>query len=768
MTSPSPNPLYTLLAHFADQGASDLFLHEGRPPAVRLHGEVRTLEKPPISQRSLEALICDAAGDAAYQNFLLKGDLDTGWTLPDGRRYRFNVSRQQGRLAVVARAVPSGALDAKDLGIPQAVMDFAGLARGLVLVTGATGSGKSTTMAAMVHRINQDRPVHIVTIEDPIEFVHHDATARVSQREIGGDTQSFAQALRHVLRQSPDVIVIGELRDAETMAVAIAASLTGHLVFASLHTTDATQSVQRILNDFPEHIRAQVSLDLSLGLKGIVSQRLVPRADRAGRVLAAEILTVTPSAARLLREQRIEDLRDLMQGHRGPEMQTFNASLLDLYRRGLVQFETGKGYATHPDEFALLARGMSTGVASLGTADEKGLISKDLDMKALLGRAEELRSSDLHLAAGRPPIVRIDGTLRALSKRPLSDADVRMLLYSIMNGRQRSLYDIEREVDFAIAVDGGRRFRVNAYHQKGRMAAALRAIPNKPPDAKSLGIPETVLDLAKRPQGLLLVVGPTGAGKSTTLACLLNRINRTRACRIITIEDPVEYVHDSITATIDQREVFSDTKSFASALKYILRQDPDVILIGEMRDLETISSALTAAETGHLVLATLHANDAVQAIDRIIDVFPSHQQAQARTMVANSLLAVVSQRLLQRREGRGRVAAFEILLSNPAVRNQIRDEKLHQVLSTMERSAREGMITMDYAMKRLYENGDVRYEDALRYMQNTKLLTQPGGSREPPAAPQRSAETQRSESATASSRSETAKPSSGRRFPWNR
>jgi len=754
-------PLHALLTRQADAGVSDLFLHEGRKPAVRMHGKVVNIDHPVTSRQSLKALIREAAGAVPFDRFMLEGDLDTGWSLPDGRRFRFNASRQQGRLALVARAVPSGAIDHVRLGIPPAAMAFAELHRGLVLITGATGSGKSTTLAALVHRINTTRPVHIVTIEDPIEYVHHDSMARISQREVGGDTISFHAALKHVLRQSPDVIVIGELRDAQTMAVAIAASLTGHLVFASLHTTDTTQSVQRILNDFPDHLRGQVALDLSLGLKGIVSQRLVPRSDKAGRALATEVLTVTPSAARLLREQRIDDLRDLMGGHRSGDMQTFNKSLLDLFRSGHISFDTGKGYATHPDEFALMARGMSTGIATMGSTSLDKAASAELDMKGLLGRAEDLRASDLHLAAGRPPIVRIDGELKAINKVPLTDADVRMLLYSIMNGRQRTQFDIEREVDFAIAIDGGRRFRVNAYHQKGRMAAALRAIPSAIPDAEKLGLPNTVLDLGTRPQGLLLVVGPTGAGKSTTLACLLDRINRTRACRIITIEDPVEYVHESRKATVDQREVYADTKSFSAALKYILRQDPDVILVGEMRDLETISSALTAAETGHLVLATLHANDAVQSIDRIIDVFPSHQQSQARAMLASALLGIVSQRLLQRKEVSGRIAAFEILLANSAVRAQIRDEKLHQIISTMERSAGEGMVTMDNAMKTLYESGEIRYEDAIRFMRNPKVLRPPSAaSTSPPSLPP---QVQRDRS----QRPEST-PSPGRRFPWSR
>ncbi len=766
MTPEPSQPILHLLANLAASGASDLFVHEGRAPAARIHGIVRTLDAPPTAREAIAHLLEQAAGAEAMERFRATGDLDTGWSLPDGRRFRFNASRQQGRLAIVARAVPSGALDPNQLAIPPSALAFTELQRGLVLVTGATGSGKSTTLAALIHQINATRPVHIVTIEDPIEYVHHDVTARVTQREIGGDTASFGTALRHVLRQSPDVIVIGELRDADTMAVALSASLTGHLVFASLHTTDATQTLQRILNDFPEHLRGQVALDLSLGLRGIVSQRLVPNAERNGRVLAAEVLTVTPAASRLLREQRVDDLRDLMATARSSEMQTFNGALLDLYRAGRIDFETGRGYATHPDEFALMARGMSTGVASLGREDDGATLDADLDMKGLLGRAEELRASDLHLAAGRPPIVRIDGDLHRLSARPLSDADVRMLLYSIMNGRQRSQYDIEREVDFAIAVDNGRRFRVNAYHQKGRMAAALRAIPSTPPDARDLNIPEVVLDLGTRPQGLLLVVGPTGAGKSTTLACLLDRVNRTRPCRIITIEDPVEYVHESQMATVDQRELYADTRSFSAALKFILRQDPDVILVGEMRDLETISSALTAAETGHLVLATLHANDAVQAIDRVIDVFPAHQQGQARAMLASCLLGVVSQRLLPRREGSGRVGAFEILIGNSAVRAQIRDEKLHQILSTIERSAGEGMVTMDFAMKRLYEEGEVRYEDAVRFMRNAALLKPPVGNRptmadpiaRPPIRPE----------ARPEPRPDPTPPPAGRRFPWNR
>jgi twitching motility protein PilT len=368
---------------------------------------------------------------------------------------------------------------------------------------------------------------------------------------------------------------------------------------------------------------------------------------------------------------------------------------------------------------------MSTGVLTFGGGSSP-VADVGFDMRGLLQLVLERKASDLHLTSGRPPILRVGGGLEAAGELDLSDSDMRTLLYSIMTERQRTTYELERETDFALALDDGRRFRVNAYFQKGRMAAALRAIPGAVPDADKLGLPEELLEMGSSPHGLLLVVGPTGSGKSTTLACLIDRINRTRKCRIITIEDPVEYSHQSIMATVDQRELFSDTQSFAAALKFILRQDPDVILVGEMRDYETISAVLTAAETGHLVLATMHSNDAIQAIDRIVDVFHAHQQGQARAQLAASLLGVVSQRLLPKKGGVGLVPAFEMMVATPAIRNLIREEKMHQARGTMEASRRDGMRTMDQALREVYESGQVEYEDVLRYLVNSRSIPVPG------------------------------------------
>jgi twitching motility protein PilT len=711
--------LHRLLASMASWGASDLFLAQSRPPAVRVAGTVVPIDVPPLSHTMLQGMVEEIAPPNRLKEFERTGDLDAGYSLPDGSRFRFNLARQRGTLHLVARALPQSSLEFDRLGLPSLCRRAATLQRGLFLVTGASGSGKSTTLAAIVHHINQNRRCHVVTIEDPIEFIHHDQRARITQREVGQDTESFHAALRSVLRQSPDVIVLGEMRDLETMRVAIQAALTGHLVLATLHTMDATQTVQRILTYFPEEARRQAAHDLATCLQGVMSQRLVPTADGKSRVLAWESLAMTPPARRFIEDLEVEELYDLMRASNDEDMQTYTQTLLQHYRAGSITHDAARAHATNPDEFSLLAQGMSnTGTGKVGIPE---LANTGLNMKSLLEVVSHHGASDLHVTVGRPPILRVDGSLRALDVPPLSLADMRVLLFSVMSSSQRTHYEIQREIDFALALDDGSRFRVNAYFQRNQMAASLRSIASVIPDPVALGLPPAVIALADRPQGLLLVVGPTGSGKSTTLACLLDRINTYRSCRIITVEDPIEFVHQGKLATVDQREVDADTRSFAAALKYVLRQDPDVILVGEMRDLETVSAALTAAETGHLVLATLHTNDAIQAIDRVIDVFPAHQQSQVRSVLSAALLGVVSQRLLPR-VGGGRVGVFEVMVANPALRALIRDNKMHQAQSIMEASTADGMVTMDRALKDLLAARRISQEDAMRYTRNPRTL----------------------------------------------
>ncbi len=689
--------------------ASDLFISVGKPVAARVLGAIRELEATLVTPADMESFLQAHLSEAARQRFEQERDLDIGVSMGDRERYRLNLYFQRGHACMAIRRVPVGELGFADLHIPAAVRLLAEQARGLVLITGSTGSGKSTTMAAMLNHINSSFERHIVTIEDPIEFIHLDKRSVVSQREVGGDTRDFNSALRHVVRQNPDVIFIGEMRDLETIRMALSAAMTGHLVVTTLHTVDVMQTLERILNYFPTEMRDQVAQDLSLALAGVVCQRLLAGADGQSRVPVFEILTGTPLAKRCLAQRTLEQLPEVLKSSEADGMITFTRSLVQRCQEGLLTVEAAAAGATNRDEFLLAAQGMETGIDSLrGLQDDSG---QGLSMKKLLRDAVRYNASDLLLTVGSPPMLRIDGSMRGFEMPELAAGDTRRLLFSVLSASQRANFETDREVDFALSIkerfgleeglDTDCRFRVNGYYQKGCVAAAFRLIPQRIPVADELRIPAVVMRLAQRLQGLILVTGPTGHGKSTTLACMIDEINRQRSCHIVTIEDPIEFVHSSRVAVIDQREVNADTLSFDNGLKYVLRQAPDVILIGEMRDPETISAALTAAETGHLVLATLHTNDCTQTMDRIIDVFPADRQNQVRTQLAASLEAVVSQRLLPRKDGKGRVAAFEIMLGTTAVRSQIRDKRTHQLLGVMETATKDGMVTMDRALKDL-------------------------------------------------------------------
>lgn len=350
-----------------------------------------------------------------------------------------------------------------------------------------------------------------------------------------------------------------------------------------------------------------------------------------------------------------------------------------------------------------------------------------MQLESLFELVAKQNASDLLISAGAPPMLRVNGRLYRTRNDALTAEDCKKLIYSALSPEQRKKFEEEKELDFSFAVGRKHRFRVNVYYQKQSVTAAFRPIPEKIPSLDKLGLPEIVETLAQRKQGLILVTGPTGHGKTTTQASIIDLINKNRECHIITVEDPIEFVHTHKKSIVDQREVGSDTNGFNEALKYVLRQDPDVILIGEMRDLETIQAALRAAETGHLVMATLHTNDAIQTVDRVIDVFPAAQQQQIRFMLSMTLLAVVSQRLIARADSDGRVLATEILLNNTAVANLIREGKTHQVYSIMETNYKEGMSTMDRSVKELYMEGIISYDDACAHVQNTKTIMDVSG-----------------------------------------
>lgn len=332
----------------------------------------------------------------------------------------------------------------------------------------------------------------------------------------------------------------------------------------------------------------------------------------------------------------------------------------------------------------------------------------------LLRMMIEKNASDLHITTGSPPRLRIDGKLVNIDHPPLTPADTKALCYSVLTDAQKHKFEESNELDLSFGIKGISRFRANIFMQRGAVAGAFRTIPFEIRGFKELGLPEITNEIVKKPRGLVLVTGPTGSGKSTTLAAIVDKINSERSDHIITIEDPIEYLHPHKKCLINQREINSDTESFRTALRYVLRQDPDVVLIGEMRDLETIEAALTVSETGHLTLATLHTNSAIQTINRIIDVFPPHQQEQIRVQLSFVLEGIFAQQLIPRKSGQGRVLAVEVLIPNPAIRNLIREDKIHQIYSMMQTGqATHGMQTMNQSLFDLYMRGLISYEDAV-------------------------------------------------------
>lgn len=345
-----------------------------------------------------------------------------------------------------------------------------------------------------------------------------------------------------------------------------------------------------------------------------------------------------------------------------------------------------------------------------------------MDIMELLAFATKESASDVHISSGEPPMIRIHGDMRKIDMPPLMREDVHTVLYNILNDQQRKAYEEHYELDFAIAITGVGRFRVNAFLQNRGESIVFRTIPEKIPLLEQLNMPPIVAELTKKEKGLILLTGPTGSGKSTALAAMLDLINREYKCHILTIEDPIEFVHKSKNSLVNQRELGSNTHSFANALRSALREDPDVILVGEMRDLETISLALTAAETGHLVLATLHTSSAPKTIDRIIDVFPAEQQQQIRTMLSESLQAVIAQQLIKRKEGLGRIAALEIMIGTPAVRNLIRENKIAQIPSALQTGRQHGMQTMDQALLDLCRNSLVSKESIRNFVSTPSAL----------------------------------------------
>ena len=725
--------IHTLLQHAITLKASDLFIAATKQPYFRVKGLVTPLEETStLSEETVSAFRKAVLGEKNEATYQLCGAYDISYTLSKQERFRLNFFATLQGSAFVARPLClGGTLFVNDLHLPTTLLSLCEQPRGLILVVGATGSGKSTTLATLVNHINRTANKHILTLEDPIEFLHEDIHSLISQREIHVHSKSFVEALRSGLRENPDVIVIGELRDVETMQVALQAAQTGHLVIATVHTSTAIQALERIIAMFPNEQRSRVATDLSMALLGVIAQRLLPSAKTEGMIPAVEVLLASPLVSKLIEEQNYAMLEETLAQMMVPGMQTFNREIFRLYQEGEIALEDAQRAVDNPDAFDLLVKGMETGTHAFRHhyGDKRGgLNAEAVDLRDLLILATQKRASDLLLTTGVPPSIRIGGTWCFVDFPAMDGTDVRRLIFSVVTQRQRAELEEKRELDLSLSImmplpDGterATRFRVNAFFQRGALGAVFRVVNVEIPKPERLGVPPRVIELTDKKQGLILVVGPTGSGKSTTIASLLDRINHTRPAHIITIEDPIEFSHVNDQSIIEQREVFADTQSFSAALKYAMRQAPDILMVGEMRDTETMAAALTAAETGHLVLATIHTNTAAQTIDRIIDAFPESQQNQIRLQLASSLLGIVSQRLLPRLDGKGRIAAFEILVATPPICVLIRDNKTFQIQSIMETSQKDGMMTLEYYMTALAQRHLIAPEEIEKYTAEAK------------------------------------------------
>ncbi len=620
-----------------------------------------------------------------------------------------------------------------DIGLPESLWEITTYSQGLILVTGPAGCGKTTTLAALVDRINETQRGHILTVEDPIEYVHTNKESLVNQREVPAHSRSFAKALRQSLREDPDVILVGEMRDLETISLAITASETGHLVLATLHTTTASSTVDRIINAFPPDQQGQIRMMVSDSLKAVISQSLLPRRDGQGRVAAYEILRNTPNVGGL--DPRLQDLpdpdRDADRGRRGHDADGRRAApagpgRLDRSPRGLRPRDAQGGPGAVPAGRG--GSGVVSTPAPRSEARRRRAAGNRIDR--FLPILPKRSGSDLHLSVGSPPIIRIDGELERMRYRALSDGDFYNLVGPITPPAIWKTFQETGDVDFAYQMGEEARFRVNLLQQERGSAAVFRLIPSRVPTAEDLNLPPPVAALYAVQRGMILVTGPTGSGKSTSLAAILDRMNKRLAHHVITIEDPIEFIHTNDKSIFTQREIGPDVPSFAEGVKAAIREDPDALLVGEMRDLETMRMALTAAETGLLVFATVHTNSAAKAVDRIIDAFPAQEQEQVRIVLSEVLRGVVAQQLL-RKKGGGRVPAFEILLGSTALSNAIREGKTSNINNQIQTGKSKGMISMDQSLTELVRNGVVEGDEALeRAIDKESFKTFSGGAAE--------------------------------------
>jgi twitching motility protein PilT len=580
-----------LLRFSVKNKASDLHLSAGVPPMIRIDGDVKRINMPALTHKEVHSMVYDIMNDKQRKDYEEFFETDFSFEIPELARFRVNAFNQHRGAGAVFRTIPSKIMTLDDLNAPKIFKDISMYPRGIVLVTGPTGSGKSTTLAAMIDHVNNNRPDHILTIEDPIEFVHESKKCLINQREVHRDTLGFAEALRSALREDPDVILVGEMRDLETIRLALTAAETGHLVFGTLHTSSAAKTIDRIVDVFPAGEK-----DGPLDAVGVAARGDQPDAAEEGRRRPHRgARDHDRHAGDPQPDPRGQDRADVLGDPDRPGARHADARPVPAGPAAQGPGQPRRGPLQGPEQGRLLG-GLSTPGTGVNHMERDQAIRFIHD---LLRKMVEVKGSDLFLTAGFPPAIKVDGRVKP-HDQPLTPQQSAALVRSIMNDRQTKEYDATKECNFAIAPPRIGRFRVSAFIQQGHSGAVMRTINTKIPTLEELELPPVLKDVAMTKRGLVLIVGGTGSGKSTTLAAMLGYRNENSKGHIITIEDPVEYVHTHKNCVVTQREVGMDTESWQVALKNTLRQAPDVILIGEIRDRDTMEYGIQFAETGHL------------------------------------------------------------------------------------------------------------------------------------------------------------------------
>ncbi len=720
-------------------GATELHLTTGEKPNIRFWGELQPVDMPVLKEVLSDVLIAQMLSDEEKKEIEEHMHVDFMYNFTDHdrktRRFRGNAYYHRTGLNIIMKLMPDKIPSIKNLGLPEIVSAFGRFEQGLVLVTGGSGSGKTTTLHALLDLINSERYAHIITIEDPIEFIHIPKKSIIRQRQIDLHTKSYLKALKASISEDPDVILISELRDPETIELAMVAAETGCLVLSSMNTLSCASTIERIIDSFPPEQNLQTGAMLSESLKAIVTQQLLPSRARSIRYPAVEILTGCTPLKSLIREQKIFQINSLIETNRSIGMQSMDSSILSLLKDKLITDEVAMEAATDKNNVKNFKASKTVGTtqevisvlkkdrcAALGIITDppvnnqgkiiKASLSPDYTLKDLFKVMVQEKASDLHIAVGLPPKMRLKGEIAELYLPAVSEEKSWELLSGIFSKKQMEIFSREWDLDFTYEVSNIARFRCNMLREQNGVGAIFRIIPPEIPSMEILGLPEVLKKIACYRQGLVIITGPAGSGKTTTMACLLDYINSTRSANILTIEEPLEFIHKNKKSRIFHREIGIHAASFREAVRAARKESVDIIMIGEMMEKDTLMEALLAADMGNLVLGIMHTTGVTRTVEKIIETFSGSMQGQIRSMLCNSLRAIVAQQLITTMDGTWRCAVIEVAINNQRLANVIRDGKTKMIDSVLHSSREEGMQSLDLALMQLVRDTKIDEETA--------------------------------------------------------